>query len=205
MYPSSYHCDGTGRDIGIFNHGTRTCGKAHHVNATDHAAFLPRLERARLGALGSAIAGTRPEDSSAMLKKWFEREVHDVGPSPWDKTSYSTIYRDVHCGATAARDFAGSKGNGVPFSGAAPFTSERRTPSQTPRYVAPSLQIASTYRSHFGDGDPLPTSGPPAEEKPGDTEKYRQVPDLSLLAAGATPGPTPPSTYRSHYVDHQAY
>lgn len=43
MHPTSYHCDGTGRDGGVYHHGTRTSGMAGHIHARDSTTFHPHL------------------------------------------------------------------------------------------------------------------------------------------------------------------
>lgn len=145
MYPTSYAPDGSGRDIGLYNHGTRTSGKAFHVNARDSTVFHPHLQGKRKNPLSSSYFPSAGSQVAGTPRAYTPRQL---APDMdfWSKAAYSSTYRehysDPAAGNFAARHAAANEVTNLLFG----------SPAPTPRQVNPMLVKNSTYRADYRGG-----------------------------------------------------
>mmetsp|Transcript_102889 Transcript_102889/g.331947 ORF Transcript_102889/g.331947 Transcript_102889/m.331947 type:complete len:232 (+) Transcript_102889:130-825(+) len=182
MYPTSYAPDGTGRDIGIYHHGTRTSGMAGHIGARDSALVHPRLTKGRENRqCGTYFPAVGAMATQPLSKIATPRE----GPNPWSKSTYSSTYRDHHSDPAAA-DFQ-ARHDDCNSVRAIMFGTANLTPRQPPPR---SMVQRSTYRGHFTHGaEPELPEGYVARHGTSGAIPRQPVPSLF-----------PRSTYRAHFT-----
>mmetsp|Transcript_26266 Transcript_26266/g.57764 ORF Transcript_26266/g.57764 Transcript_26266/m.57764 type:complete len:286 (+) Transcript_26266:83-940(+) len=152
MYPSSYHPDGSGRDIGIYHHGTRTSGKAYHVNSCDSTVILPRLGQA---SQNRERWPHYPADAFTHLGAVppFSSDV-GLGTSIWSPLTHSTTYRDVHSNPVLEGKMRSPRGEkGVRF------------PRKQPDKMFPGASADAGSCSYQNPGEEATAEGQPGQRR----------------------------------------
>jgi len=153
MYPTSYHPDGSGRDMAIYHHGTRTVGRSGHVGATDSINVLPKFAKAskEKRECGSYHSLAYADGARSFSQGATPRRPGNAENSydPWSKSTYQSTYRERHS-TPAGKDFAGRHGHANSV-----WYTLHGSPAVTPRHKPPeSMTMLSTSHGHFRHGEP---------------------------------------------------